>query len=305
MNKIKVCLTSIWYPLSMSRYFERALERREDVELVTLGPYTGSWIPWAGGMNLLPKYDKSPTHPLPREFIIKGQVDPHIFFVFEDLADVDLWLEVDAGFFLNPKPKSGIVAHVATDPHCLNYDRQRILADYFFNMQSPYQKKGDIYLPYAYDPIVHYPMDIPKEYDACIIGLHYPQRTDLVNRLLSNGLKVHYSIGEVYDEYRIANNKSRIGLNWSSMQDLNARAWELAAMGLCSVQNIVPDMATFFVDGEHYLGFNNIDEAEKQVMKAMADEEMRKEIGDAARRKVLPHTYDARIQQILETVKLI
>ena len=156
---IKVCLTSINYPMSMARYFERALERRSDVELITLGPYTGNRIPWNGGMDLLPKYAKSPTYPLPMQVINQGKISPKIFpSTFENLPDVDLWLEVDAGFYLDPRPETGIVAHVATDPHALSYDRQRQLADYFFNMQTPYMKNGDIYLPYAYDPTVHYPI---------------------------------------------------------------------------------------------------------------------------------------------------
>jgi len=115
---------------------------------------------------------------------------------------------------------------------------------------------------------------------------------------------VHYSIGEVYDEYRIANNKARVGLNWSSLLDMNARAWELAGMALPMVINRVPDLPNFFIEKEHYLGFNNIDEAEKQVLKALMDDEIREEIGAAARRKVLSHTWDARVEQILETVKL-
>ena len=127
MKKIKVAIVGIYYPMAMLRYFEIALERRPDVELLTVGPYTGNYIPWNGGMTVLPKYAKSPTHPLPKDFIQAGKINPKIFQTFEDLSDVDLWLEVDAGFYLDPRPETGIVAHVATDPHCLSYDRQRQL----------------------------------------------------------------------------------------------------------------------------------------------------------------------------------
>jgi glycosyltransferase involved in cell wall biosynthesis len=305
VDKIKVCLTSINYPMSMARYFERALERRNDVELITVGPHTGTYIPWQGGMTVLPKYDKSPTHSLPREFIRTGKVNPQIFERFDDMQDIDLWLEVDAGFYLDPRPTTGIVAHVATDPHALNYDRQRQLADYFFSMQLEYAKEDDIYLPYAFSPDVHYPMDIEKEYDACLIGLHYEHRNMLISRLIGNGLNVHYSIGPIFDEYREINNKSKIGLNWASKLDLNARAFELPAMGICPVQNTVPDMKNFFVAGEHYLEFTDVDSAEKQVMAALEDDDMRQEIADNAYRKVQNHTYDARVAEILERVGLI
>lgn len=301
---MKVALVGIYYPLAMLRYFERALERRDDVELVTVGPFTGTWIPWNGGMTVLPKYAKVPTHPLPKEFIQAGRIDPAVFAVHEDLSDVDLWLEVDAGFYLDPKPKTGIVAHVATDPHALNYDRQRQLADFFFNMQLEYSKDRDIYLPYAYDPTVHYPVQLEKEYDVCLIGLHYQHRNELVSRLINRKVNVHYSIGAIFDEYRELYNKSRVGINWASRLDLNARAFELAAMGICPVQNTVPDMRNFFVPGEHYLEFNNVENGEEQVLLALSDDAMRKEIADAAFRKVQPHTYDARVSEILETVGL-
>ena len=304
-KKIKVALVGIYFPLAMLRYFERALERRDDIELVTVGPFTGNWIPWNGGMNLLPKYFKSPTVPLPRELIQQGRVNPSLFKQFGVLEDVDLWIEVDAGFHLDPRPTTGIVAHVATDPHALSYDRQRQLSDVFFNMQAIYMKNGDVYLPYAYDPTVHYPMQSKLEFDVCMIGLHYEQRTQLVNRLLNEKLRVHYSIGSVFDEYRELYNKSWIGINWSSKQDLNARVFELAAMGVTDVQNTVPDMKTFFVPGDHYLEFSTLDEAVKQVMRATIDHDMAIEMANAAMRKVEPHTYDARIQTILERCKLI
>jgi hypothetical protein len=301
VDKIKVALVGIYYPMAMLRYFERALERRKDVELVTVGPYTGSYIPWQGGMTVLPKYDKAPNHPLPHDFIRMGKVSPQIF---RDLDDIDLWLEVDAGFYLDPRPETGIVAHVATDPHALDYTRQRQLADYFFNMQLEYSQKDDFYLPYAYDPTVHYPMDVEKEYDVSLIGLHYAHRDSLIYHLINRKLSVHYSIGSIFDEYREIINKSKIGLNWASKLDLNARAFELPAMGICPVQNTVPDMKNFFVAGEHYLEFSNVESGVQQVMRALEDDAMREEIAAAAYRKVQPHTYDARVAEILERVGL-
>jgi hypothetical protein len=305
VDKIKVALVGIYYPMAMLRYFERALERRDDVELITIGPYTGNRIPWNGGMTVLPKYAKSPTHALPQDFIRSGKISPKVFSTIEDLSDVDLWLEVDAGFYLDPRPETGIVAHVATDPHALSYDRQRQLADYFFNMQTPYMTNGDIYLPYAYDPTIHYPHVIEWEYDVCMIGLHYQQRTELINRLLSKGLRVHYSIGEIFDEYREIYNKSKIGINWSSRLDMNARVWELAAMGVPAVQNTVPDMRTFFVAGDHYLEFSSLDEAVEKTLWALSNFGKAKHMAETSLRKVEPHTYDARVQQILERVGLV
>ena len=94
-----------------------------------------------------------------------------------------------------------------------------------------------------------------------------------------------------------------MGINWSSKLDLNARVFELAAMGITAVENTVPDMKTFFVPNEHYLEFANVDEAVNKVMLALAGKY--EGIADAAWRKVKPHTYDARVQTILERVGLV
>jgi hypothetical protein len=90
--KIKVALVGIYYPMAMLRYFERALERRDDIELVTAGPYTGTYIPWSGGMTVLPKYAKPPTHVLPPDFIRNGKIPANILNANEKFQDVDLWL---------------------------------------------------------------------------------------------------------------------------------------------------------------------------------------------------------------------
>ena len=57
---IRVVVSGIHYPLSMMKYFITALQRREDIELFTVGPFTGTYIPWAGGMQLPAKYVKQP-----------------------------------------------------------------------------------------------------------------------------------------------------------------------------------------------------------------------------------------------------
>ena len=301
---MKIALVGLYYPVAMLHYFRRALERRDDVELVTVGPFTNTWIPWDGGINLPPKYVYTPHHPLPQRLIQNGKINPQIFQMFDDLADVDLWLEVDAGFYLDPKPQ-GLVAHVATDPHCLNYDRQRELADYFFNMQTPYMKQGDLYLPYAFDPTLHYPEEREKLYDACLIGLQYTHRIELINRIKLQGAKVYSGIGDVYDEYRARYNESRVALSWSSLQDTPTRVFEAMGMGLPLVSNRTPDLSKLFVDERHYLGFDNAEEGAKQVMRLLLDDDLREEIANAGHKAVQSHTWDARVQQILENVGLL
>jgi hypothetical protein len=291
----------------MLHYFWRALERREDVELCVVGPFTGARIPWNGGMTLPQKYVKTPDIALPEN---SQRIKPNSILVEAQLPwdEVDLWLQVDAGWHVSNRPTNAkVVAHVQTDPHVLkdHYKVPKSYSDYSFCMQHAYMEEGEFYLPYAYDPTIHFPVGIDKIYDACMIGLHYEQRNNLVKRLRDRGLSVHYSIGEIYNEYREIYNQSRIALSWSSLEDTPARVFEALGMGLPLVCNRTPDLSNFFVEGEHYLGFTSVEEAEKQTLKLLSDKELRLEIANAGHRKVQRHTWDNRVQEILETCRLI
>jgi glycosyltransferase involved in cell wall biosynthesis len=214
----------------------------------------------------------------------------------------DLWLQIDAGWWLQ-RPEYGIVAHIATDPHVLDYDKQREQCDLFFNMQRSYMKEGDIHLPYAFDPTVHRPLDIKKEYDGCLVGLQYETRTQLVRALIGAGYDIEYSIGAVYDEFNVLYNKSRIALNWSSLLDLNARTFEAMGMGIPLLTNRIPALDEFFEEGQHYLGFDTVPEAVEQFTYLIDDYTYADYLALCAYEEVIEkHTYDHRIQQILDTV---
>lgn len=206
---------------------------------------------------------------------------------------------VNNGAFL----ANGIHVH-----NCLKYDVPKSYSDYSFCMQTPYMHPGDIYLPYALDDVHFYPEERPMVHDAALIGLHYEQRTNLVNRLRQRGLDVYYDIGVVYDDYRNKYNESKVALCWSSLQDLPVRVWE--AMGMARplvVNRNIPDLHNFFVEGEHYLGFDTIEEAEKQVRRFLDDPDFADRVRWAAYRKVVDgkHLWSDRVQQILETCKLV
>ena len=317
---MKIVLAGLFYPFAILSYFRRALERRQDVELFTVVAHTGQYIPWAGGMNIPLKYPNTVDLPLPSHMLNPKweQIEKHLPWA------PDLCITVDAGWWFASKP-SCWSAHIATDPHVLNYDRQRKLCDKFYNMQPGYMRDGDTLLYYAFDPECHYPetsthtedslievegkqvtirtvIADPKEYDCSIIGLHYPQRDEWVSRLRAKGVKVNYRIGDIYDEYRRENNKAWIGLNWSSLEDVTARVFEIMAMRLVPIINRLPGLDELgFEDGRHYLGFSNMDEAVEKVLWAKNNPDFSKQIALEAYQFVHNHdmTYDNRIRQIL------
>jgi hypothetical protein len=305
MGIMRVTISGLIFPLTIMRYFWEAFEHREDVELQVIGPFFDDYIPWRGGMQLPKRYVKHPSIPLPRN-AANIRIDPKL--VETQLPwKPDLWVQFDAGFHFTRRPDAGIVALVETDPHVLKstYHLPKSYSDYTFSMQGVYMDEGEYYLPYAYSQYHHYPVDVPKKFDACMIGLQYPQRTDLVNRLIAKGKRVYYDNGPVFDEYRELYCSSKIGLNWSSKMDLNARCFELLAMKVCAVMNLVPDLKTFFVPDDHFISFLDINEAETKILSLLENEDKRNEIAEAGYRKVQGHTYDARVQQMLEIMKLV
>jgi len=309
MGKMKILCLSIWYPLAIARYWENAMKRNPNIDLITVGSYTGNWIPWGGtGMSLLDKYARPPTYPLPfKPNVGKVSYD----FVRAQIPEQwkpDLVLTIDAGINWTHKPFEGIVATVGTDGHCLDYSHARSISDYFFNMHPVYSMSNDNLLSYAFDPGVHYAMsDVEKDTDAVLIGMPYEQRVQWVKRLRAAGVSVLFENGPVFDEYRELNNRARIGLNWSSMDDTNARCYELCAMRLCLVTNRTPDLKRAgFEEDRHYLGFSSLDEAVSKVLYAKNNPEIRDMIANNGYQFVTQNnmTYDNLIQTILKEIGL-
>jgi len=236
MDRIKVLLHSIWYPLAIASYWRKALQRNPNIDLVTTGIFTGSWIPWMGGMNLPEKYAIPPTYPLSFKPGLNLKIDYELIRAqMPNDWHPDLVLTVDGGANWRNKPQEGVVATVVTDGHCVDYSHARAVSDYFFNMHPRYSVPEDNLLSYAYDPDTHYPMsDIEKDTDAVLVGMPYEQRIQWVNRLRAEGVSVIFENGPVFDEYRQLSNRARIGLNWASMDDTNARFFETLAFNICS-----------------------------------------------------------------------
>lgn len=319
-SRVKVLFLSIYFPLFMGKYFDKAFRRNPDIDFISCGPFTGDWIPWLGGIRLPVKYANPPDICLP--------FAPNVGTVSYDFVKAqlptgwtpDLVISCDAGINWTSKPQDGYVATIGTDPHALDYTHARRISDKFFNMQLCYSQPHDVYLPYAYDPMVHYPEDetvslfsvrehkdplpmggvFPKDTDAVLIGMPYENRIQWVNELRKHGVSVLFENAPVFDEYRELANRARIGLNWSSLNDLNARAFETPAFGLCPVMNRVPDLGLFFEEDKDYLGFDSLPEAVEKVLWAKNNPKEIEKISKHAHQTVLPHSYDNRVNTILK-----
>ena len=115
--KIKTVLSYIHYPMCIARYFDEAFRRRKDIELFTVGPFTGSIIPWGGGMRLPERYVREPSISLPANFI---SISPDPYMIQKMMPwKPDLWVQIDAGFPFAKRPEAETVVHIGTDPHVL------------------------------------------------------------------------------------------------------------------------------------------------------------------------------------------
>jgi len=302
-NKLKVLFCYLAYPFAIASYFRQAFERRYDIDLQTMGAYTGDWLPWNNGMSLPYKYVRPVDFAFNRDIVNPSWEMAKRFAGDRFFVQPDIVVQVDAGWHFKNRPNVDCVITVATDPHVLDYSVPRGYSDYFFNMQQFYSQPGDRYLPYAADTYHHYPLiTMPKTVDCCLIGLHYPQRDNLVNAIRSAGYTVQYDLGLIYGEYREANNQAMIGLNWSSLSDLPARVFEIMAMGLVCVTNRVPDLPLHFQEGKHYLAFDTVSEAVEKVRWVKEHPEEAAQIAQAGYEEVVfKHTYDLRVSRILAT----
>ena len=298
---IKILLGGIYYPMAILRYFEMALQNMDNIKLCTIGSYTGSWIPWRGGMNVNMKYAKQPDIPL-QNMISMGKcpLNPFINQIEEKLdKKPDLFIQVDAGWHFTNSPYKTV--GIATDPHCLNYDPLRANSSTLYNMQEYYMKGDDVYLPYAYSEFCHYPIKGRKQiYDTGMIGLAYDTRVQAYNKIKEAGFSIYFSIGEIFDEYREYINTFFSVINISSLQDLNARMFEVPAMNIPLIANPLPDTPKFFREYEHYYPVKGYHEVVDAVRWIKENPDKATEMSQNAYEKVHPHTYTARIKQILE-----
>jgi spore maturation protein CgeB len=137
---------------------------------------------------------------------------------------------------------------------------------------------------------------------VCLLGLHYANRNLLVDRLMQNGVKVYYHLGDVFDEARVIYNQAPIGINWSSKDDLTARVFELLGMRRLAVVNNVPDLPRFFRDGKDLVTFTGLDEAVEKILHYLANEDQLEAIATQGHETVKPHTWDMRIETIIENL---
>lgn len=296
---MRIAIASMWFPVSISRYFLVALQHM-DCDVITVGPTSVPTIPWGANFNY-PEHAFTPDFQTSFDSQEAGQ---QVASIIErgELADIDLWIDVDAGFFVDCK-MPWLHAGIMTDPHVLNYDKQRALWDESFCMQSVYATADDHVLPYAYCPHTHYFEEgVEQTHDVSNLGLQYTNRVAVTESLVAGGLRVLGKLGLVWDEYRRGLLSAPICFTWSSQMDAIARCWEALATKRLLICNRVPGLKEHFEEGKHYIAFSDFNEALQKTLFYSGDSYMAGKIAEAGHLAVQSHTYEARLQQVFDEV---
>jgi len=311
MKKIKVVLFSHFFAVTAaSEYFVRALKRRSDVELKTVGSYHGlDMSVWGNGISNMPNdYDFKPDICLPPLPIGDSNIPVQMVENLLGGFQPDLWLTVDSGIRMVGKPKNGINTVFYTDPHTglvEFYRRTQEQYDYRFNPQRQYVvSDNEYYIPYGADKEWNAPLEnVEKIYDCVLLGNYYPQRIELRDRLNGLGYKTLLKLGVAKKDAQIVHNQSKICLNLTSMKDLNARVFETMGCKVPLLTNRLEDLDNLFVENEHYFGYSTIDESIDKVKWILENYDKALIVAENGYDEVHRlHLWDNRVQTIFDLI---
>lgn len=178
------------------------------------------------------------------------------------------------------------------------------------------------YVAHAYDPHTHYPQPSEeKDFDVLFVGTLWQSRIQLLEQVDWSGIKVALkgtwvappepkdsSLEQFYDDTCVRNieapalyGRARICLNphraHPTAESLNPRAFELAA---CEAFQILDQRAeTQDVFDGASVSFTSAEDLEQKVRWWLAHDSDRQDVVRRAKERVLPHTFDARLESIL------
>jgi hypothetical protein len=292
---VKIAISSRWFPACVALYLDRAARRMGHV-VTRCGPTSGEFtgwpdcgeqqnaVGWGVRVDIPPMPDGEPRH-----------------VALEDLSySTDLWIDVDGSYFcggdLSPRRR----ALVVTDPHVEGMEcvKQREFVDEVYVMQSPYLRPCDRWLPYGYDPEWHRSMrNVATIYDVTNLGAPYEERVAISETLTRHGKRVlGPGRGLMGPKYAEALQMAPAAIVWPLKDDLPCRVFEALACGRQVLTKNVPDLEDLAALGLALPVFV-FDTAPSLLGRVIGSGELSPLSlpFDGAR-----HTWDARLQQIIE-----
>ncbi len=200
---------------------------------------------------------------------------------------------------------------------CLLDYREALKYDFVFAAQREYtthlQETGSrhvFWLPLAFAPEAHHPVDAEKTHDVVFagmtyVGAHQPRRGHL------EGLAQRFSVlceQGVFGEALCAlYARGRMAYNRSAGQELNMRIFEAMGMGCALLTNRASEingLLELFRDGKHLIAYDDEEDLVRKVAAYLAEPERLEAIARAGHEESLArHTYDHRVRQLTATVE--
>jgi len=293
-------------PMTVGKMFKAGLAQL-GINYVSVGGFVGSRVGWP----IERTYEKNLDVP---DIVVEVKKFYKASYIVQKIKEYcgiipSLILQIDGDTHVcNDLGTNDIIfVSIATDPHMPSetYTHAVCCSTYFYSMQTSYMHLFDSrtrYIPYGYDPEVHFIESHNKIYDVCCIGFQFQARQEFGKKLEEAGLKVRFENGPVFDEYRQIVNQSWICFNLSAKDDLNMRVFETLACGTFLVSNITTDMGRFFINGVHYVAYTDLDDAQNKIMYYLENKELLKKIADTGHEAVRPYTYANRLKGLLAEI---
>jgi spore maturation protein CgeB len=184
------------------------------------------------------------------------------------------------------------------------------------------------YLPEACNPRLHQPLATPGT-ERCLViaGNMYPSRIRLLERLMGEGIPLRlYGAGfprwagptplrEVHagrsvfgaEKACILRSAAAVlnNLHPAEIYGVNARLFEAAGCGAAVLTEFRPALGDLFAVGEEVLAFRDFDELVGEATRLLSDDGLSAKLGDAAAQRAHEgHTYEKRLEVLLDTISL-
>jgi hypothetical protein len=289
---INILIGYAYHPVTTATHIQRALERRGDVTFVG--------TPWASRPGFAASGDV-------REIVAGLPAKP------------DLYLHVDSGaawYFPRgltdlecPTACYLIDVHVQPKAHL----KQAMFFDYAFTAQRDFvdvlRRAGHPqvhWLPLSCDPAIHCRYDVPKRFDVGFVGATgdpYVRRRALLARLARRYTMNDYGRPYTPPEMARVYSESHLVFNCSLRGEVNMRVFEGPATGsLLLTDRIGNGLSELVRDREHVVLYDDeqlLELADEYLCDSVARDRIARHGYDHVRTH---HTYDHRVDSILETV---
>lgn len=223
-------------------------------------------------------------------------------------VDISLVLK---GEYVNPKCLSGLKILYFPDNimHFQRlFDKINVFYDYIFvgYASEIVDNKRVFYLPFGYDPSLHYPLSgIRKRYDTLFVGTYRPERYFITQipkiKIFGNdwaqvGINTLPLYGGALCKVHA---RAKIVINYHYPGDTsNPRIYETLANNAF----LLTDRPASFIDGKDLVVYGSFNDLLDKIKYYLAHEDERQTIAESGYKAVQKHTYRDRMKEMMEIV---